>query len=178
MALLILAKVLTGDASRLAIDGSTNQRLEKLVERFMFAWPSACPYFRLGHRGVQNHAVRVAQLFPPRKDVLISRPKDLNKNVRIYDDSHDFSSRSSRRPRRKRRMYFSGSENSEWSFQIPTTACMAFLRSSRFPRYRSRAACRTSSETLVPWLRARTCNAFHKSSSRYNCVRFMMYSIH
>jgi hypothetical protein len=181
MALLILTEVVTGDTPRLPIDGSADQPLEKLVGRIVFARPRACPYFRLRHRGVQNHAVGVAQFFPSQEDVLVSGAEDFNENVRIDQDSHDLlsrSNRSSRRPRRKRRMYFSGSENSGRSFHIPTTACMAFLRSSRFPRYCSRAARRTRSEMVVPWFRARMCRASHRSSSKYNWVLFMMYIIH
>jgi hypothetical protein len=49
---------------------------------------------------------------------------------------------------------------------------------ARLPRYRSRTASRTSSETVVFRLRARACRAFQRWSSRYNCARLTMYMIH
>jgi hypothetical protein len=76
------------------------------------------------------------------------------------------------------RTYAPASDRSSRSLHIPTIAFIACLRLVCEAPYLSLTAMRTSSEIDVRRCRDWICNAFQISSSRYSCVRFMMYSIH
>jgi len=144
----------------------------------MFRRASASPEFGSADGGVEDQCVGLTKFEPTRHDGLVAASRYLYQYVRIGKDGHRPPRRSSLEPRRSSLTSWLLPAALARDFRIPTKLCIAAIRASWCPRYRSRAACRTNSEIVVFSLRARAWSAPQSWSSRYSCVRLTMYIIH
>ncbi len=146
--------------------------------------PIASPQFQIMNRRCRRYQrisqfnavalTELSQIFP-------SLPSNLQvdgQDIRIDQDGFQDTSLLRRFPLRSCRTYAPASDRSSRSLHIPTIAFIACLRLVCETPYLSLTAMRTSSEIDVRRCRDWICSAFQISSSRYSCVRFMMYRIH
>ena len=178
MALAVTSQVFSGAAAQGCVYRDAKQSVEQSVEYGIFRRASASPEFGSADGGVEDQRVGLTEFEPLRHHGLVPAPGNLDQNVRIGKDGHRSPRRSSLEPRRSSLTSSLLSVAFARDFRIPTKLCIAAIRASWRPRYRSRAACRTNSEIVVFSLRARAWSAPQSWSSRNSRVRLMMYIIH
>ena len=81
------------------IDGHANQRVEQTFNRSVFGWAGSSPEFGCSDRR-EGSCVGLTQFNPLRHDRGVARPRNFDKNVRIYEDRHRSANLSSLEPRR------------------------------------------------------------------------------
>ena len=178
MALAVTPEVFSGATAHRGVYGDAEQSIEQRFECGIFSRASASPEFGGAEGGVEDQRVGLADFEPPRHYVLVPASRYLDQDVRVGKDGHRSPKRSSLEPRRDSLISSELSTALVRDFRIPTKPCIADMRASWGPRYRSRAACRTNSEIVVFSVRARAWSAPQSWSSRNSCVRLMMYIIH
>jgi hypothetical protein len=144
----------------------------------MLCLPRTVP--ELGDRNwrAQEGGISSAQIIPSGEDRRVFGTRDFNQDIRVDQYGFQEVSLLRRFPLRSCRTYAFESARSSRSLHIPTIAFIACLRLVGEAPYLSLTAARTSSEIDVRRCRDWMCSAFQISSSRYSCVRFMMYIIH
>jgi hypothetical protein len=162
----VLTKKLSGKLTGFVISLRTRQQAKAKSNRSVLLWSSALPDFSSSYRRKQDVHLGCDQCSPVRENGLVPGAKNLDYDIGINDNAQSSPSRFRRVPFRKFRTYVSVSGRSVRSFQSPTIPSIATRRSSWLLKYRSRAALRTRSDTVVFSLRARVCSARHSSSSR------------
>jgi hypothetical protein len=178
VALAVTSQVFSGATAYGGVCGNAEQSVEQSVECGMFRRASASPKFGSADGGVEDQCVGLTEFEPVGHDGLVPASPYLDQDVRIGKDGHRSPRRSSLEPRRSSltsSLLFAALAR---DFRIPTKLCIAAMRASCRPRYRSRAACRTNAEMVVFSLRARAWSAPQSWSSRNSCVRLTMYIIH
>jgi len=159
MALAVTSQVFSGATAQGGVYWDAEQSIEKSVECGMFRRASASPQFGGADGGVENQCVGLTEFEPTRHYGLVPASRYLYQDIRIGKDGHRPPSRSSLEPRRSSLTSSLLSAALARDFRIPTKLCIAVMRTSWRPRYRSRAACRTNAEIVVFSLRARAWSA-------------------
>ena len=178
MALAVTTQVFSGTTFHGCVYGHAKQSVEKRLECGILRGASASPEFGGTDGGEKDQRVGLAECEPLRHNGFVAASRYLDQDVRIGEDGHRSSRRPSLEPRRNSLTSSLLSAALARDFRIPTKLCIAAIRASWRPRYRSRAACRTNSEIVVFSLRARAWSATQSWSSRNSCVRLTMYIIH
>ena len=178
MALAVTSQIFSGATAQGGVYRDAEQRIEQSVEYGIFRRASARPEFGGADGGVEDQCVGLTEFEPLRRHGLVAASRYLYQDVRIGKDGHRSPRRSSLEPRRRSLASSLRPAALARDSRIPTKLCIAAIRASWRPRYRSRAACRTNSEIVVFSLRARAWSAPQSWSSRNGCVRLMMYITH
>jgi hypothetical protein len=155
MALAVTSQVVSGTATDSALCWNAEQSLKQSLNGRILGWASSSPKLGSTDSGEKDRRIGSAEFEPLRNDRLVPSSGDLDQDIRVDEDGHRSTSRSSLEPRRSSLTSSLLSLARLRDFRIPTKLCIAAMRSSGRPRYRSRTACRTSSEIVVFSLRAR-----------------------
>lgn len=162
----IAPQVFSGPPADFSIGWNADQSAEQLGQTFVFRRTGSRPEFSHANRREENECIGCTQLYPFRDNGGVPSAGDFDEDIGVNKNRHCPRSLSNLDPRRRLRTSSVLSGAAFVVFRIPTNRCIASMRCSRLPRYRSLTACRTSSETVVFSLRARAWSALQSWSSR------------